>query len=54
MSLKNRQTDDIKKRKQEEKEMKQNLKRKKRLKFQLKELDGKKIDDAQKETLKIE
>ena len=32
-SLKYRQTDDIKKRKQEEKEMKQNLKRKKRLKL---------------------
>ena len=30
---KNRQTDDIKKRKQEEKEMKQNFKRKKRLKL---------------------
>ena len=32
--------------------MKQNLKRK--TKTQLKELEGKKIDDAQKETLKIE
>ena len=34
--------------------MKQNLKRKKKTETQLKELEGKKIDDARKETLKIE
>ena len=41
------------KRKQEEKKIKHNLKRKK-TKTRLKELEGKKIDGAQKETLKIE
>ena len=41
------------KRKEEEKEMRQNLKRKKS-QTQLKELEEKKIDDAQKKTIKIE